>query len=147
MSLKGDAPSLILPGDVLKVEDFTKAYFRIPMAEEFLPYQCFRGPDNELCTAVCLLFGNRLAPWVFTRVNKAIKEFFGVIGIPAFNYIDDWFWSVCRALMARYGPIIDMVMKVLGWSFAERKAQLGALVKVLGFMVDVDKRMFYVPRI
>jgi hypothetical protein len=47
--------------------------------------------------------------------------------------------------MPRLAPIIDRVFVILGWTFATRKKQLGTCVKVLGFNLDVEKRMFTVP--
>jgi hypothetical protein len=145
MSLKNDVPSLIKPGDIIKVEDLEKAYYKIPVSKAAQVYQCFRGPDNRLYAITCLPFGHRLATWIFTKICQPLKAFFGVLKMPSFNYIDDRFWSILKALMPRLAPIIDRVFVILGWTFAARKAQLGTCVKVLGFNLDVDKRMFTVP--
>lgn len=145
MSLKNDAPSLIKPGDIIKVEDLEKAYYKVPVSKAAQAYQCFRGPDGKLYAITFLPFGHRLATWIITKIYQPIKAFFGVLKLPCFNYIDDWFWSILRALMPRFAPLIDRVFKFLGWTFAARKAQLGTSVQVLGFTVDVERRMFFVP--
>jgi hypothetical protein len=85
MSLKNDAPSLIKPGDIIKVEDLEKAYYKIPVSKAAQAYQCFRGPDNRLYAITCLPFGHRLATWIFTKICQPLKAFFGVLKMPCFN--------------------------------------------------------------
>ena len=93
MTLQEAVPTLVLPDHVIKVEDMEKAYYKLPMARTAIPYQGWRDAQGlfNLFASMCLVFGNGQAPFIFTKTCHPLVRFFGVIKLPCFNYMDDWF--------------------------------------------------------
>jgi hypothetical protein len=145
MSLAKETPLLVSPGDTLKAEDLEKAYYKIPVALEFVKFQCFRSPDGRLLAALCLLFGQGQAPFFFTKICRPIVRFFGMVKLPCFNYIDDFFWALKQAMMRSCSPLIDSVFGTLGWSLSKKKSQMGHRITTMGFEVDAARREYSVP--
>lgn len=142
MSLKADVPTLVAPGDVQITRDLEKAYYKVPIAEEARPYQCFNW-KGVFYMAMIMLFGTCLAPFYFTKICRPIVRLFGALKIPAVNFIDDWFWSQNPEKLVYVKKVVDTLFEALGWTF-NNKDQEGTSVKFLGFIVDSMKRKFVV---
>ena len=85
-----------------------------------------------------------LAPFVFTKICRPIVQFFGMINLPTFNYMDDWLWSIRGSQMSTMAPLVDKLFSVLGWVFSD-KDQQGKQVKMLGTIIDAKRRKFFAP--
>ncbi len=101
--------------------DLKDAYFHIPMRTESLRYLRFKT-SHGLFEFTALPFGLSTAPYVFTRVVKAVAAYARTCGVKILTYIDDW-------LIYQHNP--EILARQTQWVIK--------LVQTLGFVVNVEK--------
>jgi hypothetical protein len=143
-SVKRDVPNLVKPDDEVQLtKDLEKAYYKVPLAEEFWGYAGTFWV-GIFYLAVVMLFGMCQAPFYFTKICRPIARLFGALRCPVLNYIDDWFWSMTLSKLKGVKLFIRLIFGLLGWTFND-KGEEGTAVKLLGFIIDSVRREFVVP--
>jgi hypothetical protein len=143
-SLGRDIPIITKEGDEAITRDLEKAYYKIPLSEEAQAYMAFEWEGKYYFSKV-MLFGMCQAPLYFTKVCKVLAALFGALKIPNLHYIDDWYWPVKKGTIPEMREFMVSLFTRLGWSFNE-KGEEGTQVKLLGFVLDLVKRTFVVPK-
>lgn len=143
MSLKHDVPAIVKKNNVQLTVDLKKAYYSIPVDPAAVPYQCFSWRGKYYASFV-LLFGHRLAPFIFNKTVRPIVKFFALARAPSVNFFDDFLFSTGADLLVRLQAFVSVVLTLLGWSFND-KGETGAAVKFLGFIVDSTLCEYRVP--
>lgn len=82
------AVQLIFPNYFLSSLDLEDAYFSIPIDQRSRKYLRFRF-NNRLYEFACLPFGLCTAPFVFTKVMKAVVRKLRSLGFSSVVYLDD----------------------------------------------------------
>ena len=79
---------LLKQGDFMTKVDLKEAYFAVPISESDKKYPRFSWRD-KIYQFNCLPFGLSCAPWVFTKITKAVTAVLREISIRLIIYIDD----------------------------------------------------------
>ena len=79
---------LLKQGDFMAKIDLKDAYFARPISDPDKKYLRFRWKDQTY-QFNCLPFGLSCAPWVFTKITKAVTAVLREMGIKFVIYIDD----------------------------------------------------------
>ena len=102
--------------------DLSDAYLHIPVKASHRKFLRFALSPTERYQFLCLCFGLRTAPRVFTKVAAEIGAFMHKLGVYMFQYLDDWL-------------LIHPVEAVL----KEQLAMLIQTVEKLGFLINWQK--------
>lgn len=139
-------PDIVFKDGHLLTADLTKAYYTVHMAEEALPYNCFfwRG---KYYTSRCLLFGDGLGPYYFTKLGRPMLAFMRMIGINCTLYIDDFLSCVLPEASAKIARFQRAFLERLGWTISEKSCFEGATTqRFTGFEVDSAKMLYRLPQ-
>ena len=143
-TLEKDIPGLVKDNDVMFNKDLEKAYYKIPVTDESVKYQCFYWKGRYYKSLV-LLFGFCQAPFIFTKVCRVIVRFCGALLIKVMNFIDDFLFTADKTVIEKLRVFMEFIFEVLGWTLSTKDNQVGEKVKFLGFVVDSVQRKFHIP--
>ena len=79
---------LLIKGDFMAKIDLKDAYFAVPISEPDKKHLRFRW-KGQMYQFNCLPFGLSCAPWVFTKITKAVAAVLREMGVRIIIYIDD----------------------------------------------------------
>lgn len=129
---------LLQQNDFLTSVDLQDAYFSIPIHKDYQKYLKFSW-NGSLYQFVCLPFGLKSAPFVFTKVLKPVYAWFRQQNIRCSYYIDDSLnmnqgKEVCSK---NTGTIIDKLSD-LGYVVNKKKSVLIPTQRIIffGFLID-----------
>jgi hypothetical protein len=139
------AVDTFMPGDHLLTADLQKAYYSVMNSEEALPYNCFEW-EGTVYASRCLLFGNSLGPFFFTKLGRPIVAFFRTLRVRCSIFLDDIISSVPPKDSENVGGHIEALLLTLGWRVSPKSELTGATRKVFtGFEIDTEAMTFTIP--
>lgn len=135
---------LLQEGDFLTSIDLSDAYFSIPIHPDFQKYLKFYW-KGVLYKFVCLPFGLKSAPFVFTKVLKPVYAWFRQRNIRCSYYIDDSLnmnrdVSICTGNTQTIVSTLDS----LGFVINRKKSVLVPTQKIVFFGFVIDSVQFKV---
>lgn len=141
------AVHLIFPNYFLSSVDLDDAYYLIPIYKDSRKYLRFKF-NNTLYEFVCLPFGLCTAPFVFTRVMKAVVKFLRNEGFSSVIYLDDFLciessFEKCRENVRETIKLLEW----LGFLINYKKSKLlpSQRYLFLGFIIDTKKYAIELP--
>ena len=114
----------IQPGEWLTSIDLTDAYLHVPMHPKSKKYLRFMIGKKVYQFRV-LPFGLATAPYLFTKIVKALKEYFTTLNLIIHQFLDDW---INRTLSFLQGVAkvnqLKLILEHLGFLINYKKSQL-----------------------
>ena len=129
---------LLKQGDFMAKIDLKDAYFAVPISKSDRRYLRFRWKD-KIYQFNCLPFGLSCAPWVFTKITKAVTAVLREMGIRLIIYIDDiLIMAESETLLKDHIQGVIYLLENLGFVINFPKSILDAMrsIEFLGFLVD-----------
>lgn len=129
---------LIQEGDFLTKIDLQDAYFSIPIHEDFQKYLKFQW-NGVLYKFVCLPFGLKSAPYVFTKTLKPVFAWFRQRQIRCSYYIDDSLnLNQDRMICKDNTETIMGTLERLGFVINRKKSSIVPMQRMVffGFIID-----------
>ena len=143
-TLDRDIPNLVRTNDVMFNKDLEKAYYKVPVADDSLKYQCFYW-KGRFYKSLVLLFGFCQAPFIFTKICRVIVRFCGALMIRVMNFIDDFLFTDDKRVVEDLRIFMEFIFTILGWTLSTKDNQIGERIKFLGYVVDSVQRRFHIP--
>ena len=118
--------------------DLKNAYFAVPISDPDKKYLRFRWKDQTY-QFNCLPFGLSCAPWVFTKITKAVTPVLREMGIRLIIYIDDILvMAESENLLKDHIQGTIYLLENLGFviNFPKSLLEPKQIIEFLGFLVD-----------
>ena len=138
---------LLKQGDFMAKIDLKDAYFAVPISESDRKYLRFRWRD-KIYQFNCLPFGLSCAPWVFTKITKAVTAVLREMGIRLIIYIDDMLIiAESETLLKDHIQGIIYLLENLGFviNFPKSLLEPKKIIEFLGFLVDSNAMELKLP--
>ena len=145
------ASDLFQQGDWFFKFDYTSGYHHIeifPAHTQFLGCAWVINGQKKYFQFTVLPFGLASAPFLFTKVQKALVKHWRAQGIRIFTYLDDGAGAANNLVGAREtSKQVRQDVRASGFVANEEKSQWEPVQygKLLGFMVDLAAGLFSVP--
>ena len=112
-----------------------------------LRYNCFAW-EGKFYVALCLLFGNGLGPYFFTKAGRPILGFFRTLCIACTAYIDDFLAAPRPEDSQLVGQLVTSVLTMLGWVVSPKSDIARTCAKVFtGILVDSEAMTYTYPAV
>lgn len=139
--------NMVLPGDYCTKVDLKDAYLQIPIHPDQRKYLsiCYKDRHYQFTS---LPFGLKSAPWIFTRIMKAVLYPLQQKGFRLSAYLDDI--TLChqdpKILEVQTQELVRHLMN-LGFQINLKKSILvpNQRIEVLGFILDTKKNKLAIP--
>lgn len=137
---------LLKPNDWLTKIDLTDAYFTIPVHRDHQQYLRF-SVENQCYQFTCLPFGLSSAPWIFTKILKAVAALLREHGVRLVVYIDDiLLMAESKELAVQYTIALVYLLTNLGFILSVKSVtQPAQVMGFLGMTVDTVAMKLQVP--
>jgi hypothetical protein len=145
------ASDLFQQGDWFFKFDYTSGYHHVeifPAHTQFLGCAWVLNGQQKYFQFTVLPFGLASAPFLFTKVQKALVKHWRAQGIRIFTYLDDGAGAESNLADARETSMqVRQDVRASGFIANEEKSQWEPLQygELLGFMVDLASGLFSVP--
>ena len=117
------------------------------MRSTALRYNCFAW-EGKFYVALCLLFGNGLGPYFFTKAGRPILGFFRTLCIACTAYIDDFLAAPRPEDSQLVGELVISVLTMLGWVVSPKSDIARTCAKVFtGILVDSEAMTYTYPAV
>ena len=129
---------LLKQGDFMAKIDLKDAYFAVPISEPDKKYLRFRW-KSQMYQFNCLPFGLSCAPWVFTKITKAVAAVLREMGVRIIMYIDDMLiMAESETLLRDHVKGVVYLLENLGFviNFPKSSLEPKRALEFLGFQVD-----------
>ena len=129
---------LLKQGDFMAKIDLKDAYFAVPISEPDKKYLRFRW-TGQTYQFNCLPFGLSCAPWVFTKITKAVAAVLREMGVRIIMYIDDMLiMADSETLLRDHVKGVVYLLENLGFviNFPKSLLEPKRAIDFLGFQVD-----------
>jgi hypothetical protein len=132
-----DLVQILYPGAYMAVVDISEAYRAVPLHPSEWRYYGMNWNGTWLVDTR-LPFGSRIAPWIFTRVGRAIKAFMKRRGFEVIVYLDDFCLVAESAAACEKGLSVLLKLLIsLGFTPNDKRIQQPSqCVIFLGVEVD-----------
>ena len=120
--------------------DVAKAYYQVPLHKDSQRY-CGWRHEGKWIVPTILVFGLSVAPFVFTKIMRAVLTFARAMNIRGSNCIDDNLWAAEEGEILEVREIVQLVFGRLGWQFNE-KCEFDPSTTVLYNGMWVDSKRF-----
>lgn len=135
---------LIQENDFFTSVDLKDAYFSVPIHEDYQKYLKFSFNGN-LYKFVCIPFGLKSAPYVFTKILKPIYAWFRQKSIRCSYYIDDSLnMNGCQVVCGDNTKTIVNTLENLGYVINQKKSVLVPTQRIVFFGFVLDSVLFKV---
>ena len=138
---------LLKKGDFMAKIDLKDAYFAVPISEPDKKYLRFRW-KGQMYQFNCLPFGLSYAPWVFTKITKAVAAVLREMGVRIIIYIDDMLiMAESETLLKDHVKGVVYLLENLGFVINLPKSALEPkrTIEFLGFQVDSTSMELKLP--
>ena len=144
-SLAKHVPQLVRKGDVMFTTDIEKAYYSVPIREDAWPYLCWEH-EGGIIACTILVFGLCTAPFIFTKLLRAMLKFSRVLGVRVIGMIDDFLWIAKREEVGELIEYVRWIMPALGFKLNDKCVwEPSTRATFLGMDVDSERMEFVVP--
>ncbi|XP_068224886.1 uncharacterized protein [Palaemon carinicauda] len=140
--------TLLPRGAVTTSIDLTDAYYHVPIARHFRPFQGFRL-DDKAYTFKVMPFGLNIAPRIFTKLTESVIQELRSHGIQVVAYLDDWLiWSDNIEDCLKATNKVIQYLQFLGFQINFGKSRLTPETKFqwLGLRWDLRSHTLCLPR-
>jgi hypothetical protein len=138
---------LLKQGDTMAKIDMKDAYFAVPISEPDKKYLRFRW-KGQMYQFNCLPFGLSCAPWVFTKITKAVAAVLREMGVRIIMYIDNMLiMAESETLLRDHVKGVVYLLENLGFVINSPKSSLEpeTTIEFLGFQVDSTSMELKLP--
>lgn len=118
-TLNKHVAQIVEPNMMMITTDVAKAYYQVPLHKESQGY-CGWRHDGKWFRPTILIFGLSVAPFIFTKIMRAVLIFHRSMGIRGTNCIDDNLWAGEPHEIEEIKDIVKIVFGTLGWQFNEK---------------------------
>ena len=139
-SLSAILPQLS-PSDWAISLDLKDAYLHVPIADSSIPLLGFHVDGRTYCYRA-LPFGIKTAPWIFTRIVRAVAAELRKKGLRLFCYLDDWLLvAQSRTVLLHHRDLLLRVITDLGFLINWEKSALEPTQRpiFLGAVLDLPQ--------
>jgi hypothetical protein len=118
-TLNKHVAQIVKRGMLMITTDVAKAYYQVPLHKDSQKY-CAWWHDGKWVIPTVLVFGLSVAPFVFTKIMRAVLRFMRSMLIHGTNCIDDNLWAEYAGRMDEVKAVVQLVFGQLGWGFNEK---------------------------
>jgi len=149
-----DLSQVLRPDDSLLVWDIKDTYHHLLLREEDQPFLAFTTL-GRVFVPLTMPFGMSLAPYMWTKVMRALVQFLQALGFRIISYVDDFGGAppaepgepATVADTARGYQLVRVVFSALGpWIHPDKGVHTGSTsAQLLGHMVDRTNGLYRQP--
>jgi len=149
-----DLSQVLRPDDSLLVWDIKDAYHHLLLREEDQPFLAFTTL-GRVFVPLTMPFGMSLAPYMWTKVMRALVQFLRALGFRIISYVDDFGGAppaapgepATVADTARGYQLVRVVFSSLGlWLHPDKGVHNGSTsAQLLGHVVDTANGLYRLP--